>query len=224
MQNSYIPQLQPENLCETLKLCSVRKHENEYFIGKKELNGALTEIPFSAIANSDSYEGKPLVRTYSSGHVFLDETCKKVWLVTTEKDGKIQHQFTGGSPMEDINKEVFYTVDGIIKVHLNKVEDNAIIRTLNRTGARVTESWNEIPLVDWALMEGRDENGTEFWKLVCLMHYVVKKYEGELSHIDGVEFTAGGGWYEIDNLPNTPNVAPNAYIVAKKAQESIQVD
>lgn len=174
MQNSYIPQIQPENLCEALKLCSVRKHDEEYFVGKKDQSGNITEIPFSDIANSNTYEGKPLIRTYSSGHVFLDETREKVWLITTEKDGKIQHQFTGGSPMEDINKEVFYTVDGTIKVHLDKVEDNAIIRTLNRTGAKVTEPWNEIPLVDWVLMEGRDENGADFWKLVCLMHYVVK--------------------------------------------------
>lgn len=201
MQNSYIPQIQPEDLCEALKLCSVRKHGDEYFVAKKDQSGNITEIPFSDIANSNTYKGKPLVRsyasghvfldtaesetheekplirTYSSGHVFLDETRDKVWLVTTEKDGKIQHQFTGGSPMEDINKEVFYTVDGIVKIHLEKVEDNAVIRTFNRTGAKVTDVWNEIPLVDWVLMENRDETGADFWKLVCLMHFVVKEYE-----------------------------------------------
>lgn len=157
MQTSYIPRLEAEKLCEALQLCSVRKHGAEYFIGKKDQSGHITEVPFSDIANSDTYEGKPVVRTYSSGHVFLDETREKVWLVTTEKDGKIQHQFTGGSPMEDINKEVFYSVDGIMKVHIDTVEDNAIIRTRLRTGATVTEPWNEIPLVDWVLMENKDE-------------------------------------------------------------------
>lgn len=177
MQPSYIPQIEPEHLCEALQLCSVRKHGEEYFVGKKNQSGNITEVPFSDIANSDMYEGKPLVRTYSSGHVFLDATCEKVWLVTTEKDGKIQHQFTGGSPMEDINKEVFYTVDVVVKIYLDRVEDNADIRTYNRTGAKVTDVWNEIPLVDWVLMENRDETGGDFWKLVCLMHFVVKEYE-----------------------------------------------
>lgn len=216
---SYVPPLNPENLCEALQLCSVRKHDGEYFVGKKDQDGKITEIPFSDIANSDTYDGKPIVRTYSSGHVFLDETRQKVWLVTTEKDGKIQHQFTGGSPTEEINKEVFYIIDGTVKIHLDKVEDNAIIRTENRTGAKVTEAWNEIPLVDWVLMENRDETGADFWKLVCLMHFVVKRYEGILSSIDGAEYVTGGDWYAIDELPNTPNVAPNAFIVAKKAQE-----
>jgi hypothetical protein len=72
MQTSYIPNIQPENLCEALKLCSIRKSGEEYFVAKKDQNGDIFEIPFSDIANSDAYEGKPLVRTYSSGHVFLD--------------------------------------------------------------------------------------------------------------------------------------------------------
>lgn len=81
---------------------------------------------------------------------------------------------------------------------------------------------NEIPLVDWILMENRDENGADFWKLVCLMHFVVKEYEGILGYKNGVEYTVGGDWYSIDALPTTPNVAPNAYIVAKKAQELVE--
>lgn len=181
---SYIPHIQPENLCEALKLCSVRKRGEEYFVGKKDQAGNITEIPFSDIANSDTYEGKPLIRTYSSGHVFLDKTREKIWLLTTEKDGKTQHQFTGGSPMDDINKEVFYTIDGTIKIHIDKVEDNAIIRTYYRTGAKVIEPWNELPLVDWVLMENRDETGADFWKLICLMHFVVKSYVGILGHKD----------------------------------------
>ena len=119
------------------------------------------------------------------------------------------------------NKEVFYLVDGTMKIHLEKVEDNAIIRTYNRTGVKVTDVWNEIPLVDCVLMENRDETGADFWKLVCLMHFVVKEYEWILGHKDGVEYVTGGNWYEIDNLPNTKNVAPNAYIVASKAREII---
>lgn len=157
MQTSYIPNIQPENLCEELKLCSVRKHDDKYFVGKKNRYGNLTEVPFSDIVNCDTYEGSPLIRTYSSGHVFLDESHQKVWLLTTEKDGKIQHQFTGGSPMEEMNKEVFYMIDGVMKMHLERVEDNADIRTYNRTGVKVTEVWNEMPIVDWALLENQDE-------------------------------------------------------------------
>ncbi len=219
MQTNYIPQVDPEHLCDAMKLCSVRKHGDEYFVGKKDKDGNVTEIPFSAVSNKDKYEGKLIMRSYSSGHVFLDKTREKVYLLTTEKEGKIQHQFTGGSPLEPVNKEVFYFVDGVAKIHVDKVEDNAIIRTGNRTGAIVTNVYNEIPLVDWVLMEGRDQTGEGLWKLVCLMHFVVKKYEWILGYKQGIEDVTGGAWYDIDNLPNIANVAPNAYIVAKKAQE-----
>jgi hypothetical protein len=216
---SYVPCLNPENLCEALQLCSVRKKGSDYLVGKKDENGHFTEIPFSDVVNTEMYEGKTIVRTYSSGHVFLDATREKVWLVTTEKDSKIQHQFTGGSPTEDINKEVFYTVDSTVKIHLDRVEDNAMIRTLNRTGARVTEVHNEIPLVDWVIMESQDEKWESYWKLICLMHYVVRQYEWALSFKNWVEYVTSGDWYAIDDLPSIPHVAPNIFIVAKKARE-----
>lgn len=87
----------------------------------------------------------------------------------------------------------------------------------------MTDVWNEIPLVDWVLMENRDETGKDFWKLVCLMHFLVKSYDGILGHKDGVEYVTGGNWYEIDTLRDTLHIAPNAYIVAKKAQELIEM-
>lgn len=149
MTENYFPKLDPDELCEAIKLCGVRG-EN---VAIKRLDGSTFEIPFERIANADAYDGFPMVRTYASGHVFIDETKTKVFLVSTERDGKVQHQFTGGSPMEEINRDVIFRVDGKFKFHLDKVEDNAVLRTLNRTGARVVESYNEIPLVDWVCME-----------------------------------------------------------------------
>lgn len=59
---------------------------------------------------------------------------------------------------------------------LDVARDNARTRTLNRTGANVLEEYNEIPLVDWVLLETEGVGGNYF-KLVCLMHYIVKYYE-----------------------------------------------
>lgn len=67
--------------------------------------------------------------------------------------------------------------DGQIQFHLGKIEENAIIRTKSRTGVDVISYWNDLPLVDWALMENTDENGTVYWRLVCLLHYIVKSYK-----------------------------------------------
>lgn len=108
-----------------------------------------------------------------------------------------------------------------MKVHLEKVEDNALIRTNKRTGVIVTDTYNTIPLVDWALMENEDETGNTYWNLVCLMHFVVKTYEGQLGANVGTEDVIGADWYSIDDLLDIPFVAPNAYIVTKKAQEII---
>lgn len=211
----------PENLCEVLNLCSVRKRDEQYFVGVKDGNGNITEIPFADIANNSTYQGKPLIRIYSSGHIFLDNTREKVYLITTEKNGRRQHQFTGGSPLEEVNKDVFFEIDGTIKIRLDAAEENAEIRTFNRTGVRVTEAYNEIPLVDWVLMENLTDNS---WKFICLMHWIVKSYTGTLDPKIGTEDVIGGEWFEIDTLSNTLDVAPNVYIVTAKAQEFLQAN
>ncbi|MCK9272405.1 hypothetical protein M0P65_02555 [Candidatus Gracilibacteria bacterium] len=221
MQNSYIPKAPMENFCEGLNLCSVRKTSDGIVkLGVKDLGGNISEEFLEKIINSETYNSKKIVRVYSSGHIFLSEDNKKVFLVTTQKDGKIQHQFTGGSPMEEENKEVIFIQDGVYKFDIDKVRNNARIRTENRTGAKIIEEYNNIPLVDWALMEN-EENGEIYYKLVCLMHFIVKKYEGNLGHIQ-TEYTIDGNWYEIDKLPTIPNMAPNAYIVSKKAVELLE--
>ena len=101
------PFITPQTLCEALDLSCVRVRDGEYFVGKKSLNGHTTEIPYSDIANSEIYEGRQIVRSYASGHVFISADRAQVYLITTERDGRTQHQFTGGSPLEETNMQVF---------------------------------------------------------------------------------------------------------------------
>ncbi len=220
MSQNYLPKVNPNELCEALALCSVRKREEEYLVAVKRLDGTIEEIPLIAVANADEFEGKKIARNYSSGHVFIEND--KVFLVTTSKKWKTQKQFTGGWPREDINKEVFFRDElWVVRIHLEKVEDNALIRTNKRTGVIVTDTYNTLPLVDWALMEKEDETGKIYWSLVCLMHFVVKTYEWQLWANVWTEDVIAADWYSIDDLLDIPFVAPNAYIITKKAQEII---
>ncbi|MCP4524025.1 MAG: hypothetical protein GY828_07455 [Candidatus Gracilibacteria bacterium] len=218
---SYIPQAEEKQFCESLELCGVRKNtEGETMMRLKKKSGDFEEIKLSDVVNKTEYNGKEIERIYSSGHVFLDEDHKKVFLVTTKKGDKIQHQFTGGAPLEDKNKNVIHNVEGGYSFDIEKVRDNARTRTNTRIGVQVTEEYNEKPLVDWALMEMVDENSESYYKLVCLMHFIVKKYEGILS-ASGKENAVDAQWYPIENLDSVDNIAPNASLVTQKAVEYI---
>lgn len=83
MSQNYLPKVNPNELCEALALCSVRKRDNEYLVAVKRLDGTIEEIPLIAVANADEFEEKKIVRNYSSGHVFIEND--KVFLVTTSK-------------------------------------------------------------------------------------------------------------------------------------------
>ncbi len=71
----------------------------------------------------ETYNGKQIIRVYSSGHVFLSDDNKQVYLVTTEKDWKIQHQFTGWSPLEEENKEVIFKENDVYKFDIEKLPE-----------------------------------------------------------------------------------------------------
>jgi len=114
-------------------------------------------------------------------------------------------------------KDIIFKKDGIYKFNIKKVRENAKIRTKNRTWVEVIEEYNKKPIVDWVLIEN-EENWETFYKLVCLMHFIVKKYIWNLSYT-WKEYTTWWKWYNINELINTSNVAPNAYVVSKKAVE-----
>lgn len=218
MQESYIPKASEWEFCDWINLCTVRKTDD--WVSKiwiKDLSWNISEEILETIINSDTYNWKKIVRVYSSWHIFLSDDKKEVFLVTTEKDWKTQHQFTWWSPLEEENQEVIYKYNGVYKFDIQKVRNNAKIRTQNRTWVEIIEEYNEKPLVDWALMEN-EENWEIYYKLVCLMHFVVKKYEKVLSYT-WKENTTWWNWYKIDDLENTENIAPNAYIVSKKTVE-----
>lgn len=218
---SYIPKATESEFCDWINICTVRKTDN--WISKiwiKDLSWNISEWILETIINSDTYNWKKIVRVYSSWHIFLSEDRRKVFLVTTEKNWKVQHQFTWWSPLEEENQEVIYKDNKIYNFNIQKVRNNAKIRTQNRTWVEIIEEYNENPLFDWALMEN-EENWEIYYKLVCLMHFIVKKYEWILS-FTWKENTIWGKWYKIDELPNIKNIAPNVYIVSKSAVENLK--
>lgn len=218
---NYMPKVTPDELCSALQLCSVRQRGNEYFVAVKKLDESMSEILFVDIANADSYQDKPIVRTYSSGHGFFNEEHTKVFLLTVEKKWTKQVQFTWGSPLEEINKDVVFHKDRQIQFHLWKIEENALIRTKNRTWVDVLSHWNELPLVDWALIENTNDEWKTYRRLVCLLHYIVKSYEGKLEAQIWVEDVIGGQRYDIQDIidNNVEHIAPNASIIIQKALE-----
>ena len=218
MEKSYIPKATEWEYCEWINLCTVRKTKD--WISKiwvKDISWNVKEEILENIINAETYEWKDIIRVYSSWHVFFNEDKDKVYLLTTDKYWKTQYQFTWGSPLEEENKEVIYKVNWVYKFDIEKVKNNARIRTKNRTWVDVVEEYNEKPLIDWVLMEN-EKNGKNYYKLVCLMHFIVKKYNWQLSYT-WKEYTIWWNWYKIDDLPNIDDVAPNAYIVSKKALE-----
>ena len=218
MGKSYIPKASEWEYCEWINLCTVRKTKE--WVSKiwvKDINWNIHEELLQNIINADTYDWKKIIRVYSSWHIFFDDNKEKVFLVTVDKYWKIQHQFTWWSPLEEENKKVIYKENQIYKFDIAKVRNNARIRTKNRTSVDVLEEYNQTPLVDWVLME-QEENWENYYKLVCLMHFIVKKYSWKLTYT-WKENTVGCNWYKIEDLPNTENIAPNAYIVSKKALE-----
>lgn len=220
MQQSYIPKASEKDFCEWISLCTIRK--NEDWISKiwvKNLDGTIFEELLDNVINADNYKWLPIVRTYASWHVFISEDLKQVYLLTTNKDGKIQHQFTWWSPTEEINKDVVINDNWIFKFNIIKVKNNARIRAKLRTWVDIIEEFNDRPIVDWVLMEN-EVNWERFFRLVCLMHFIVEKYKWELGYTNS-EYVIDWKWYNIEDLPNTPNVSPNAYIVSKKCLEEL---
>lgn len=220
MQKSYIPKALESELYEWIGLCSVRKTEdgvNKIWI--KYLDWTIGEDILENVINKDTYNSKKIIRTYSSGHVFINNEKDKVFLITTSKNWKIQHQFTWWSPIEEENREVITKENWKYIFDLQKVNNNAKIRTKNRTWVTVLEEYNIKPIVDWILIETNEDNEI-YYKLVCLIHFIVRKYDWILN-FTWKEDTIEWKWYNINNLEDLEFIAPNIQIVTKKSLELI---
>ena len=222
--HNYLPKIDPSTLCSALSLCSVRMSWDVVMVAVKAADQSITEIPLNDIANSDTYQWLPIVRTYSSGHVFIDPSQTQVYLISVHKYEKTQHQFTGWPPLEPGLQDVVVMDGDTIKFNIMKIEDNAVLRTYTRTGVEVTESYNEIPTVDWILSYIDDtKTGEKYWRLILLMHFVVKSYTGKLvednlhHEVDRTTIIQKK-WRDIEDLTD-PLIAPNCPIVTHKALE-----
>lgn len=219
-QNNYLPKINPQELCESLDLCSIRKKHDEVMVVVNHPDNHQEEIPLSQIANSDIYMWLPIQRVYASGHVFISDDMRKVFLVIVDKYNKQQPQFTWWSPLEEWLMDVIVNDHGVIKMNLMKIEDNAVLRARIRTWVEVTESYNEIPIVDWVMMQKSDSEGNKFRSLVLLTHFVVKSYKWDLWY-NLTENVIDGKRYDIDTLSQNPSIAPNVILVTNKALEII---
>lgn len=96
MNSNYFPKINPQDLCEAMQLSCVRQNsEGKNLIAVKRFDGSISEILLDPIVNAETFEDKKIDRIYSSGHVFISDDKKQVYLITVEKNGKKQHQFTG---------------------------------------------------------------------------------------------------------------------------------
>ena len=92
MEKSYIPKASEQDFCEWINLCTVRKTEDGISkIWVKDLYWNIKEDLLENIINTDRYNGKPIIRVYSSGHIFLNDKKDSIYLVTVDKNWKIQH-------------------------------------------------------------------------------------------------------------------------------------
>lgn len=217
-----LSKIDPTKLCDTLKLCSVRTTNNAIMVAVRPINGDEYEIPLIDIANSDTYQWLPIVRKYSSGHVFLSDNHTQVYLLTVENKWMRQRQFTWWSPQEETLKSVYSDDHWTIKLNLEKIEENAVIRTKIRTWAEVLESYNDTPLVDRVLNERYNETTWQHDRsLVLLLHYVVKSYQWILWH-NVIEYTIDGQRYNINELDQLPKIGQNISLIIQKSLELLQ--
>lgn len=221
MLNSYIPKASEQEFCEGINLCSVRRQEDWItkvwvkYIDKTQKEDSLTNI-----IDQETYEWKQIIRIYSSGHIFLNKELTSVFLITTEKNWKTQHQFTWWSPKELENQNVIFKDNWVYKFNLHKVRENARIRTQNRTWVKIISEYNETPIVDWALLEN-EENWEKIFRLVCLMHFIVNNYEWKIW-CTWKEDSIDWKWYKINELDELKSIAPNVKIVTSHAIKYIK--
>lgn len=214
--------IDPTKRCETFKLCSIRTKWDHVMVAVRPINGDEYEIPLTDIVNIDSYQWLPISRKYSSGHVFLSDDQTQVYLLTVENKWIQQWQFTWWSPQEEVLKSVYINDNWTIKLNLEKIEENAILRTKIRTWVEVTESYNETPLVDRVLNERYNEQtGEHDRSLVLLLHYIVKEYSWKLWY-NKTEYTIDGQRYNINELNNLPKIGQNVPLIIQKSIEILQ--
>lgn len=203
-------------LCNALQLCCIRKNwDDQNLIAIRHLDWSTEEQLADDIIALDEFEWKSIRRVYSSWHVFLNETWDEVYLIEVEKNGVHHFQFTGWSPKEEIYKQAYYMDDWKLKLDLWVVEANAKFRTKSRTWVEVIDVRNEIPTIDWVLIEKQDPSWERYWSLVCLMHYLVKEYKWKLSPQVWVESVVAWDRISLSTLTIGDGIAPNVDIITK---------
>lgn len=209
------PKVDPVRLCDSFKLCWVRKDKNNNdLMAIKYLSWDQQEVLVKEYIWLDTFEQKNIVRSYSSWHVFLDSKRSSVFLVEVDKNWTHHFQFTWWSPKEEEVENAIITFGGIQTFDLSMVLSNAQTRTQKRTSVSVTKVVDTIPKVDRVLIEKKDPVSQENYRnLVCLMHFLVDSYEWELVPIIWVEWVIWWEWIPLEDLQKRDDIAPNVSII-----------
>jgi len=223
MTNNYFPKIDQKKLCETMHLCSIRKNEEDKnLVAIKDKDWNITEVESENIVHLNEYKWVSIDRIYCSGHVVFNKEKTHVYLITTEKNWVIQHQFTWWSPKEEHLKKATFVQDWKIKFLLDVVEINAEIRAKKRINIDITENYNRIPTIDRVMNYNADKNWNPAWTLVCLIHFVAKTYEWDPTPQIWIEWVIWWGWFPVDNLENQDGVAPNTKIIVDHSLENLR--
>lgn len=210
-----LPKVDPEYLCDVLKFCSLRidERKNQY-IAIKSADGTVVDHYAKDIVSLDLYQWVPVRRVYSSWHAFMSHDDSQIYLIQTTKRWRSQWQLTWWSPKEKSMKSAITLDDGEVKFDLQMVELNAETRTKARTWVSVTQVNNEFPTMDRVLMRHEAENTWEKqWILICLMHYRVKNYIGELNPKIWTEYVTWWRRFTYDEVLTHENIAPNVPLI-----------
>ncbi|NOZ44296.1 MAG: hypothetical protein GXP45_04100 [bacterium] len=94
MNFAQIPDIDNKQLCDLENLCSIRKEQDKELLAIKYPDQHIEEVALHEIIHQSHFQGLPIERIYSSGHVFINQDLRQVYLIKVEKNGHIQHQFT----------------------------------------------------------------------------------------------------------------------------------
>lgn len=206
-------------ICNEENLCPIRKTDGKWMVRFIDWNWWDTEIELKSVLNKKEFKGKKINKLYSSGFVFLKEwesDSIEVFLLTTDKKWKQQHQFTWWAPINERHEHIFSNNDEWdLIINMELVLSNAQKQLYERTQITNVEIYGEIPTADWVL---KPSNDWWSWDLIFLIHFLAaSNFTGELKYNkENSMKVVDWNWYNISDLDSLKWVAPNISAVTEE--------
>lgn len=206
-------------ICNEENLCPVRKKDGKWMLRFLDWDWSDSEIELRSVLNKDEFKGKKINKLYSSGFVFLRESeinWLEVFLLTTKKNWKLQHQFTGGSQLEEKYEHIFQNNDEWdLIIDMKLVLWNAERNLYERINVTKVNLKSEKPTADWVMKPSSDWKS---WDLIFLISFLGDNdFEWELRfNKDNSKNVVDWKWYSVDWLDSTEWLAPNIVAVTEE--------